>query len=110
MNTNISSHFISYCKSLFRMMCYLNKQTVTALLVTGILCLQMSPPNFTVNAIETAAAQPRIRPRNNRNPGCDIEQQNKMTEEYRKCQNEFTQRHHKNTGTAVTTEDHQVSH
>ena len=91
-------------------MCYLNKQTVTVLLVTAILCLQMSPPNFTVNAIETAAAQPRIRQRINRNPGCDEEQQNEMTQEYRECIDKHTQQHHDKIGTAITTEDHQVGH
>ena len=107
-SANISSYFISCCKSLFTIMCYGEKQTLTILLVTAILCLQMSPTKFTVDAVETAAAQPRTRPRTHRNPGCDLEQQNKMTEEYRKCQTEFTQRHHQNTGKALTTLDHQV--
>ena len=101
---------ICFClKSLFRIMTYLNKQTVTVLLVAGILCLQLSPlPSFTVNAAATAAAQPRIRPRNNRDPGCNDEQQGKMNQEYQACQHKFTNLHHTNIGSAITTEDHQV--
>jgi len=77
------------------------------LLVTVLLCLQLSPPNFTVSAIETAAANPIIRQRFNRNPGCDESQQNQMQEEYQKCSTEFTNRHHTNIGSAVSRDDHQ---
>jgi hypothetical protein len=82
---------------------YFDRQAVTILLVTVVVCLQLSLPNHTVNA--AAAAQPRIR--NNRNPGCDEDQQNKMNKEYQECQQKFTNLHHTNIGTAITTEDHQ---
>ena len=85
---------------------YFDRQAVTILLVTVVVCLQLSLPNHTVNA--AAAAQPRIR--NNRNPGCDEDQQNKMNKEYQECQQKFTNLHHTNIGTAITTEDHQVSY
>ena len=98
-----------YFLSLFKNMTKHNKQSFTMLLVAILLCLQLSPPNFTVSAIETAAANPIIRQRFNRNPGCDENQQNQMQEEYQKCSTEFTNRHHTNIGSAVTAEEHQVS-
>ena len=94
------------CTSLSRSMKYFDRQAVTLLLVAVVVCLQLSLPNHTVNA--AAAAQPRIR--NNRNPGCDEDQQNKMNKEYQECQQKFTNLHHTNIGTAITTEDHQVSY
>jgi len=94
-----------YFLSLFKNMTKHNKQSFTMLLVAILLCLQLSPPNFTVSAIETAAANPRQR--FNRNPGCDENQQNQMQEEYQKCSTEFTNRHHTNIGSAVTAEEHQ---
>ena len=94
------------CTSLSRSMKYFDRQAVTCLLVTAVVCLQLSLPNHTVNA--AAAAQPRIR--NNRNPGCDEDQQNKMNKEYQECQQKFTNLHHTNIGTAITTEDHQVGY
>ena len=110
MSTNFQSLLRLCFKSLFRNMTCHNKQSFTMLLVTVLLCLQLSPPNFTVSAIETAAANPIIRQRFNRNPGCDESQQNQMQEEYQKCSTEFTNRHHTNIGSAVSRDDHQVSH
>ena len=77
------------------------------LLVAILLCLQLSQPHFTVSAIETAAANPIIRQRFNRNPACDENEQNQMREEYQKCSTEFTKRHFTNVGSAVTAEEHQ---
>lgn len=105
-STNSRKSFLTcFCMSLFRNMTYLNKQTVQVLLVTVLLCLQLSPPKFSVHAIETAAASPRVR--HNRNPGCNEDQQNKMNDEYKKCIQEFTNRHHSSIGTAISREDHQ---
>ena len=95
-------------KSLFRNMRNINKQTITVFIVIGTLLIQLTPHNFMVNAIETAAANPRIRSRNNRNSGCNDDQQSKMQKEYRECQNRITQTHHQNTATAVTLEENQV--
>ena len=106
-STNSQGSFLTFfCMSLFRNMTYLNKQTVQVLLVTVLLCLQLSPPKFSVNAIETAAASPRVR--HNRNPGCNEDQQSKMNVEYNTCIQKFTNRHHASIGTAITREDHQV--
>ena len=77
------------------------------LLVAILLCLQLPPPHFTVSAIETAATNPIIRQRFNRNPGCDENEQNQMQEEYQKCATEFTSRHYTNIESAVTAEEHQ---
>ena len=77
------SIFTFFAMSLARNMTYLNKQTVQVLLVTLLLCLQLSPLKYSVNAIETAAASPRVW--RNRNPGCNEDQQNKMQDEYNKC-------------------------
>ena len=106
-STNSQKSILTFfAMSLVRNMTYLNKQTVQVLLVTVLLCLQLSPPKYSVNAIETAAASPRVR--HNRNPGCNEDQQNKMQDEYNKCIKEFTNRHHTSIGSAVTKEDHQV--
>ena len=105
-STNTLKSILFCCTSLSRSMKYFDRQAVTILLVTVVVCLQLSLPNHTVNA--AAAAQPRIR--NNRNPGCDEDQQNKMNKEYQECQQKFTNLHHTNIGTAITTEDHQVSY
>lgn len=105
-STNSQKSFPTFfCMSLFKIMTYLNKQTVQVLLVTVLLCLQLSPPKFSVNAIETAAASPRVR--HNRNPGCNEDQQNTMNDEYRKCIQKFTNRHHASIGSALTREEHQ---
>ena len=90
-STKFQPSFKVYFMSLFRNMTSHNKQSFTMLLVAILLCLQLSPPNFaSVSAIETAAANPIIRERFNRNPGCDENQQNQMQEEYQKCSTEFT--------------------
>ena len=77
------------------------------LLMAIFLCLQLSPSHFTVSAIETAATNPTIRQRFNRNPGCDENERNQMIEEYQKCSTEFINRHHTNIGLAITAVEHQ---
>ena len=110
MKISTKSSLKVYFLSLFRNMTSHNKQSFKMLLVAILLCLQLSPPNFTVSAIETAAANPIVRNRFNRNPGCDESQSNQMQEEYQKCSTEFTNRHHASIGSAVSEEQHQVSH
>ena len=96
-------------KSLFKNMRNINRQTSMSLTVIGTLILLIAPHILMVNAIGTAAASPRIRSRNTRNPDCSDDDQRKMQEEYRECQNRTTQSHHQSTATADTLEENQVS-
>ena len=116
-STNSQESFLTFfCMNFFRNMTYLNKQTVQVLLVTVLLCLQLSPPKFSVNAIETAAASPRLRLNEDYEyyedyedyEDCNEDQQSKMNVEYNTCIKKFTNLHHASIGTAITREDHQV--
>ena len=46
--------------------------------------------------------------RSRRNPVCNEEQQNKMTEEFNECLKKYTKEHHEATGKATTAEQYQV--
>ena len=107
MKISTKSSLKVYFLSLFRNMTSHNKQSFKMLLVAILLCLQLSPPNFTVSAIEIAAENPIVRNGFNRNSGCDESQSNQMQEEYQKCSTEFTNRHHASIGSAVSEEQHQ---
>ena len=83
------------------------KQSFKMAFVPILLCLQLSPPHFTLSAIETAEDNPIIGPRFKRNPGCDENQQNQMEVEYQQCATEFTNSYYTNIESAVTAVEHQ---